>query len=186
MKKELKSKMELEVLKTMIAINKETTQDELWLKSDTPHMHEHYIKRLDSEIKTYVKRLKPLLVTNKKYVLNLTHSVLPYDDKNNFVQFLFDNMVYGKYVTEYDNYLYDINTPFAEHKYEGGGKTMDDNKSEIIECLHLSILTFYVDNDGNTIINGFVNGWEQQKVKVKINKNIFDTDFILNISLITI
>lgn len=177
MKKELKEKMELEVLKTMIAVNKETTQDELWLQSDTPHMHQHYLKRLNSEVKTYVETLRPLLKSNKEYVLNLTHSVLPYDEKNNFVQFLYDNMVYGEYKNEYDNFHYDIDS-FNE--------TNDDDKAEIIECLHLSIVTFYVDNDGNTIINGFLNGNDTEIVNVKVNKNIFDTDLILNISLITI
>ena len=63
---------------------------------------------------------------------------------------------------------------------------MDDNKSEIIECLHLSILTFYVDNEGNTIINGLFHGFDSEIVNVKVNKNIFDTDLIANISLVSI
>ena len=177
MNKELKTKMELEVLKTIICVNKETTQDELWLQSDTPHMHKHFLKRLDSNIKTYVKRLKTLLVPNKEYILDLGNSTIPYDEKDNFVQFLYDNMVYADYKGDYDEYHYDI---------DSFDKTNDEHKSEIIEILHLSILTFYVDDNGNTIINGLFHGFDSEIVNVKVSKNIFDTDLIADISLVSL
>jgi hypothetical protein len=62
------------------------------------------------------------------------------------------------------------------------GESMDDNKAEIIECLYLSRWTFYVDDNGNTIINGRPND-KRNKVNVVLNKNIFETDLIANISL---
>lgn len=182
----LKTKMDLEVLRQMIYVNTQITQDELYLQSDA-HMHEHLVKRLDRDIKYYVKELKSLLVPNKEYILNLAHSIIPYDKNDNFVQFLYDNMVYGEYKTEHDDFLYDKNTPFLIHRYSDyGGETMDDNKSEIIECLHLSILTFYVDDNGNTIINGMLNAYDNEKMNVKVSKNIFNTNLIANISLVSI
>lgn len=172
----MKEKLELEVLRQMIYVNTQITQDELYLQSDA-HMHEHLLKRLDRDTKTYVKELKSLLVPNKEYVLNLAHPIIPYNEFDNFVQFLYDNMVYGEYKTEYDYYFYDINQPHI---------TADDNKAEIIECLHLSILTFYVDDNGNTIINGMVNAYDNEKINVKVSKNIFNTNLIANISLVSL
>jgi len=187
MNKVLKTKMELESLRTQICINHQNIQDELWLTSNTPHMHKHYEKRLDNDIKTYLKTLRPLLENNKEYVLNLCEAVIPYDEKKNFVKFLYDNMVYGEYQTEHDNYFYDKSKPGKIHKYcDAGRGTMNENKSEIIECLHLSKIIFYVNIEGNTIINGFLNSYDNEIVNVEINKNIFDTDLIANISLVTI
>ena len=106
-------------------------------------------------------------------------------------------MIYGEYKDDYsygDDYLFDINTPFAKHIYKGGGETMEDNRAEIIECLHCSPFTFYVDDEGNTIINGrpyeinhyLVSYSENDKINVISNKNIFETDLIANISLASI
>jgi hypothetical protein len=96
-------------------------------------------------------------------------------------------MIYGEYQTEHDNYFYDKSKPGKIHKYcDAGRGTMNENKSEIIECLHLSKIIFYVNIEGNTIINGFLNSYDNEIVNVEINKNIFDTDLIADISLVTI
>jgi hypothetical protein len=101
-------------------------------------------------------------------------------------------MIYGEYKDGNDDYFYDESTPFKIHRYaQYGGETMDDNKAEIIECLHLSPFTFLVDDKGNTIINGrpydiehyLVSYSENSKINVVSNKNIFETDLIANISL---
>jgi hypothetical protein len=71
---------------------------------------------------------------------------------------------------------------------------MDDNKSEIIECLYVSKWTFMVDDKGNTIINGrpfdihqyLVSYLDTDKINVKVAKNIFETDMIANIVLCSI
>jgi hypothetical protein len=63
---------------------------------------------------------------------------------------------------------------------------MSENKSEIIECLHYAQFTFFVDNNGNTIINSRLDAEKNSNILVRLNKNIFDTDLIGNISLFTI
>jgi len=183
-KQSMKEKLELEVLRQMVYVNTQITQDELYLQSDA-HMHEHLLKRLDRDTKTYVKELKSLLVPNKEYILNLAHPIIPYNEFDNFVQFLYDNMVYGEYKTEDEDFFYDKNTPGKIHKYcDAGRGTMTENKSEIIEFLHLTQFTFFVDNEGNTNINGILN--EDTKINVILNKNIFETHLFSAISLFTI
>ena len=191
----LQTKIELEVLRTKICINHQNVEDELWLTSNTPHMHEHYEKELSNDIETYLETLRPLLVPNKTYVMDMHNPVLPYDDENNIVKFMYDDMVYGEYESYGDNYFYDKSKPAKIHKYcDAGRGTMSENKSEIIECLHCSPFTFLVDDDGNTIINGrpydihqyLVSYLDKDKINVKVAKNIFDTDLIANISLFTI
>ena len=92
MKKKLQTKIELEVLKTKISINHQNIEDELWLTSNTPHMHAHYEKELSNDIETYLETLRPLLVPNKTYVMDMPNQVLPYNDTNNIV----DNMMKGE------------------------------------------------------------------------------------------
>jgi hypothetical protein len=96
MKKKLQTKIELEVLKTKISINHQNIEDELWLTSNSPHMHAHYEKELSNDIETYLETLRPLLVPNKTYVMDMPNQVLPYNDTNNIVRFMYDNMVYRK------------------------------------------------------------------------------------------
>lgn len=184
--KNLLSKIELEVLRTKICINVQNIEDELWLTSNTPHMHKHYQKELDDDIETYVETLRPLLVRNKTYVMDMVNPVFPYDDKHNIVKFMYDNMVYGEYKNDFgEDYFYDKDKPGKIHKYcDAGRGTMCENKSEIIECLHYAQFTFFVDNDGNTIINKRLN--DDTKIHVILNKNIFETHLISAISLFTI
>ena len=188
------TKARLEVLKTKIAINSEMVSDEIWKRTDSPHMHDYYVDKLNTAKTEYLELLREVLVPNQTYVMDMENPILPYDDENHIVSFLYDNMIYGEYKDDYsygDDYLFDINTPFAKHIYKGGGETMEDNRAEIIECLHASPFTFLVDNDGNTVINGrpfeinhyLVSYSENDKINVVSNKNIFDTDLIANISL---
>lgn len=188
MKKKLQTKIELEVLKTKISINHQNIEDELWLTSNTPHMHAHYEKELSNDIETYLETLRPLLVPNKTYVMDMPNQVLPYHDTNNIVRFMYDNMVYGEYKDgDWEDYFYDKDKPGKIHKYcDAGRGTMSENKSEIIECLHYAQFTFFVDNNGNTIINSRLDAEKNSNILVRLNKNIFDTDLIGNISLFTI
>jgi hypothetical protein len=181
----LETKARLEVLKVKIGINSKMVSEGVWKQTDSPHMHEYYLKQLDEAKAEYLELLREVLVPNKTYVMDLENGILPYDEKNNIVPFLYDNMVYGEYKDKpYDeDYFYDINTPFKIHRYaQYGGETMDDNKAEIIECLYVSHWTFLVDDNGNTIINGRPNN-KRNKINVVSNKNIFETDLIANISL---
>ena len=59
---------------------------------------------------------------------------------------------------------------------------MDDNKAEIIECLYISQWEFNVNPNGVTIITGRPNDIDNT-IYVILNKNIFETDLIANISL---
>lgn len=187
----LETKIKLEVLKVKIAINSEMVSEKVWKQTDVPHMHEYYLKQLNEDTHEYLELLREVLVPNKTYVMDMENPIMVYDDKNHIVPFLYDNMVYGKYKDDGDDYLYDINTPGATHKYCEFGETMDDNKAEIIECLHASPFTFLVDDKDNTIINGrpynmeyyLVSYSEEAKINVISNKNIFHTDLIANISL---
>jgi hypothetical protein len=45
MNKELKTKMELEVLKVKIAINSEMVEEGVWKKTDSPQMHDYYLNQ---------------------------------------------------------------------------------------------------------------------------------------------
>ena len=190
MNKELKTKMELEVLKVKIGINSEMVQEEVWKETDSPQTHNYYLNELNENKKEYLELLREVLVPNQTYVMDMENPILMYSEEQetirSIVPFLYEHMIYGQY-KHYDDedYLYDINTPFAKHKYCVGGETMDDNKAEIIECLYVSQWTFFVDDNGNTIINGRPND-KKNKVNVILNKNIFDTDLIANISLASI
>ena len=190
----LETKIQLEALKVRIAIHSDMIQHDRWKDTDSPHMHEIYVEQLNEYKEEYLETLREGLVPNKTYVMNLENGILPYDEKNNIVPFLYDNMIYGQYKDDGDDYLYDINTPGAAHIYCEGGYTMDDNKSEIIECLYVSKWTFMVDDKGNTIINGrpfdihqyLVSYLDTDKINVKVAKNIFETDMIANIVLCSI
>lgn len=196
MKNLLETKIELELLRTKICINVQNIEDELWLTSNTPHMHEFYQNKLSDDMETYLETLRPLLLRNKTYVMDMKNPVFPFDEKHNIVKFMYDNMVYGEYKNDFgEDFFYDKNKPGKIHKYcDAGRGTMTENKSEIIECLYVSQWTFFVDDDGNTIINGrpydihqyLVSYLDTDKINVKVAKNIFDTDLIANISLFTI
>lgn len=188
------TKARLEVLKTKIAISSEILNNGFFSPTDLPNLKDFYRNELEQSKEVYLELLRDELVPNKTYVMDMENPILPYDDENHIVSFLYDNMIYGEYKDDYsygDDYLFDINTPFAKHIYKGGGETMEDNRAEIIECLHASPFTFLVDNDGNTIINGrpfeinhyLVPYSENDKINVVSNKNIFNTDLIANISL---
>jgi hypothetical protein len=188
----LQTKIQLEVLKVKIAINSEMVSEEVWKRTDVPHMHEYYLKQLNEDTQQYLELLREVLVPNKTYVMDMGNPIMAYDDKNHIVPFLYKHMVYGEYKSYGDDYLYDSSKPFLIHRYSDyGGETMDDNKAEIIECLHASPFTFLVDDKGNTIINGrpynmeyyLVSYSEEDKINVISNKNIFHTDLIANISL---
>ena len=88
MAKELKTKMELEVLKVKIAINSKMVSEELWKQTDYPHMHEHYVRELNEDKSEYLELLREVLVPNKTYLMDLYNLILPYDKKNNIVPFL--------------------------------------------------------------------------------------------------
>ena len=191
----LQTKATLEVLKVKIAINSKMVSEGVWKQTDSPHMHEYYLEQLDEDIEQYLQLLREVLVPNKTYVMDMENPILTYDEENHIVPFLYKHMVYGEYKSYGDDYLYDSSKPFLIHRYSDyGGETMDDNKAEIIECLHASPFTFLVDNKGNTIINGrpydmeyyLVSYSEEDKINVISNKNIFDTDLIANISLASI
>jgi hypothetical protein len=184
----LKTKMELEVLKVKIAINSQMVEEGVWKKTDSPQMHDYYLNQLNENEQEYLELLREVLVPNKTYTMDMENPIIMYSQEQetirSIVPFLYEHMIYGEYKDKpYDeDYFYDINTPFAIHKYCVGGETMDDNKAEIIECLYLSHWTFYIDDNGNTIINGRPND-KRNKVNVILNKNIFQTDLIANISL---
>jgi hypothetical protein len=185
----LETKIQLEALKVRIAIHSDMIHYKRWKDTDSPHMHEIYVEQLNKYKEEYLETLREVLVPNKTYVMDLHNGILPYDEENNIVPFLYDNMVYGEYNTTWDKYHFDISTPFAINKYcDAGNGSMEENKSEIIECLYISQWTFLVDDDGNTIINGRPDNdyWDTGKINVISNKNIFDTDLIANISLCSI
>jgi len=181
----LETKIQLEALKVRIAIHSDMIQHDRWKDTDSPHMHEIYVEQLNEYKEQYLETLREVLVPNKTYVMNLENGILPYDEKNNIVPFLYDNMIYGQYKDDGDDYLYDINTPGAAHIYCEGGYTMDDNKSEIIECLYVSKWEFNVNPNGVTIITGRPYDCNNT-IYVILNKNIFETDMIANISLCSI
>lgn len=186
-KKDLK--MRLEVCKTQLAINSEMVNERVWKETDTPHIHDYYVDKMNESKSEYLELLREVLVPNKTYVLDMQNPIIPYDDNNHIVPFLYKNMVYGEYKNDHDDYFYDKDKPGKIHKYcDAGRGTMDENKAEIIECLHCSPFTFLVDDDGNTIINGrpkYYN-YDGDIVDVKASANIFDTDIICNISLASI
>jgi hypothetical protein len=190
----LETKARLEVLKVKIGINSKMVSEGVWKRTDSPHMHEYYLEQLDEHIEQYLELLREVLVPNKSYVMDMENPILAYDEENHIVPFLYKNMIYGEYKSYGDDYLYDSSKPFLIHRYCDGGETMDDNKAEIIECLHASPFTFLVDDKGNTIINGrpydmeyyLVSYSEEDKINVISNKNIFETDLIANISLASI
>jgi len=191
----LETKIQLEALKVRIAIHSDMIQHNRWKDTNSPHMHEIYVEQLNEYKEQYLETLREVLVPNKTYVMDLENGILPYDEKNNIVPFLYDNMVYGEYKDDGDDYFYDKTTPAKIHKYcDAGRGTMTENKSEIIECLYVSKWTFMVDDKGNTIINGrpydieryLVSYSENAKINVLSNKNIFETDMIANIALCSI
>jgi hypothetical protein len=185
------TKARLEVLKTEIAVCTEIVNDDELSYNEVPSLKGVYLKKLNKAKEEYLELLRDELVPNRTYLMDMENSILPFDEENNIVPFLQKNMVYGRYESEHEDYLFDINTPFALHQYYGGGQTMEDNRAEIIECLYVSQWTFLVDDEGNTIINGrpydidryLVSYSENDTINVVCNKNIFDTDLIMNISL---
>ena len=181
----LETKIQLEALKVRIAIHSDMIQHNRWKDTDSPHMHEIYVEQLNEYKEEYLETLREVLVRNKTYVMDLQNGILPYDEENNIVPFLYDNMVYGQYKDNGD-YFYDKTTPAKIHKYcDAGRGTMTENKSEIIECLYVSKWTFMVDDKGNTIITGRPYDCDN-KINVKVAKNIFDTDMIAEIALCSI
>jgi hypothetical protein len=182
----LQNKTRLEVLKVRIGINTQMISDEVWKRTDAPHMHDYYIDKLNTAKTEYLDILREVLVPNKTYIMDMGNTIIPYDEDTNIVTFLRNNMVYGEYKTEHDDFFYDAEKPFVIHRYSDyGGETMEDNRAEIIECLYVSQWTFLVDDEGNTIINGRpeFDYYDGDVINVKITKNIFDTDLITNISL---
>lgn len=186
--KNLQNTTRLEVLKVKIGINTQMVNDEVWKRTDAPHMHDYHVSKLNTAKTEYLDILREVLVPNKTYIMDMGNTILPYDEENNIVPFLRNNMVYGEYRTEHDDYLFDINTPFAIHKYCAYGETMEQNRAEIVECLYVSHWTFLVDDEGNTIINGRpeFDYYDNDFINVKVTKNIFETDLIANISLASI
>jgi hypothetical protein len=185
------TKARLEVLKTKIAISLGMVNDGFFEPNDVPNLQGYYLNQLNQSKEEYLELLRDELVPNRTYLMDMENGILPFDEENNIVPFLQKNMVYGRYESEHEDYLFDINTPFALNQYYGGGQTMEDNRAEIIECLYVSQWTFLVDDEGNTIINGrpydidryLVSYSENDTINVVCNKNIFDTDLIMNISL---
>lgn len=180
------TKARLEVLKVRIAIETEMVSEGLWKETDSPHMHDYSIQKLNTAKTEYLETLREILVPNKTYIMDMSNPILQYDEENNIIPFLYKHMVYGEYKTEHEDFLYDSEKPFLIHRYsQYGGETMDDNRAEIIECLHCSPFTFYVDDEGNTIINGRpeYDTYDGDVINVKVASNIFDTEIIANISL---
>jgi len=183
----LETKVKLEVLKVKIGINTKMVSEEVWKRTDSPHMHDYYANELKEDTKEYLELLREVLVPNKTYVMDMCNSIMLYDKDNNIVPFLYENMVQGGYQSGYDTYLFNIDTPFAINKYCNAGEgTMEENRAEIVECLYLSQWTFFVDDEGNTIINGRPDEYDDEEIYVKVNTNIFNTDLIMNISLVSI
>jgi hypothetical protein len=190
MNKELKTKMELEVLKVKIGINSQMVEEGVWKKTDSPQMHDYYLNELNQNEKEYLELLREVLIPNQTYVMDMENPIIMYSEEQetirSIVPFLYEHMIYGQYKHfDDEDYLYDINTPFAKHKYCEGGETMNDNKAEIIECLYVSQWEFNVNPNGVTIITGRPND-EDNTIYVILNKNIFETDLIANISLVSI
>jgi len=188
MTKELKAKMQLEVLKVKIGINSEMVQEEVWKKTDSPQMHDYYLNQLNENKKEYLELLREVLIPNKTYTMDMENPILMYCEEQetirSIVPFLYEHMIYGEYKHYEDDYFYDKSKPGKIHKYCNAGRgTMSENKSEIIECLYVSQWTFYVNIEGHTIINGRPYERNNITLNVEVNKNIFDTDLIANISL---
>lgn len=177
------TKARLEVLKTKISISREILDNGFFSPTDLPQVKDFYLKNLNESKEEYLELLREVLVPNKTYVMDLENGILPYDEENNIVPFLHNNMIYGRYESEHEDYLFDINTPFATHKYCEFGETMEDNRAEIIECLYVSQWEFNVNPNGVTIITGRPYDYDGDTIYVIVNKNIFDTDLIANISL---
>lgn len=179
--KNLQDKVRLETLKVRMGIDTELLSEGI--------NSEYYTDKLNTEKTEYLETLRELLVPNKTYIMDMSNAILPYDADNNIVSFLYENMVYGEYRTEHDDFLYDADKPFLIHRYSDyGGETMEDNRAEIVECLHLSQWTFLVDDEGNTIINGRpkYDYYDGDVINVKVASNIFNTDLIANIVLASI
>lgn len=185
------TKARLEVLKTKIAISLGMVNDGFFEPNDVPNLQGYYLNQLNKSKEEYLELLRDELVPNRTYLMDMENGILPFDEETHIVSFLSNNMIYGRYESGNEDYLFDINTPFATHKYCEFGETMEDNRGEIIECLYVSQWTFLVDDEGNTIINGrpydidryLVSYSENDTINVVCNKNIFDTDLIMNISL---
>jgi hypothetical protein len=185
------TKARLEVLKTKIAISLGMVNDGFFEPNDVPNLQGYYLNQLNKSKEEYLELLRDELVPNRTYLMDMENGILPFDEETHIVSFLSNNMIYGRYESDNEDYLFDINTPFATHKYCEFGGTMEDNRGEIIECLYVSQWTFLVDDEGNTIINGrpydidryLVSYSENDTINVVCNKNIFDTDLIMNISL---
>ena len=185
------TKARLEVLKTKIAISLGMVNDGFFEPNDVPNLQGYYLNQLNKSKEEYLELLRDELVPNRTYLMDMENGILPFDEETHIVSFLSNNMIYGRYESGNEDYLFDINTPFATHKYCEFGETMEDNRGEIIECLYVSQWTFLVDDEGNTIINGrpydidryLVSYSENDTINVISNKNIFDTDLIMNISL---
>jgi hypothetical protein len=185
------TKARLEVLKTKIAISSGMVNDGFFEPNDVPNLQGYYLNQLNQSKEEYLELLRDVLVPNRTYLMDMENGILPFDEETHIVSFLSNNMIYGRYESDNEDYLFDINTPFATHKYCEFGETMEDNRGEIIECLYVSQWTFLVDDEGNTIINGrpydidryLVSYSENDTINVVCNKNIFDTDLIMNISL---
>jgi len=177
------TKARLEVLKTKIAISSGIVNDGFFEPNDVSNLQGYYLNQLNQSKEEYLELLRDVLVPNRTYLMDMQNGILPYDEDNNIVPFLSKNMVYGRYESEHDDYLFDINTPFAKHKYCEGGETMEDNRAEIIECLYVSQWEFNVNPNGVTFITGRPYDYDGDTIYVIVNKNIFDTDLIMNISL---
>jgi len=183
----LEKKIKLEVLKVKIAYHTKMISDYIWQRTDSAHMHDIYVNRLNEYKEEYLELLRDILVPNKTYVMDMGNSIMLYDEDNNIIPFLYKNMTFGQLKNEHDDYLFDDSTPFEIHKYcDAGEGTMEENRAEIVECLHLSEWEFNVNPNGVTIITGRPYNWDDESVYVIVNKNIFDTDLIMNISLASI
>jgi hypothetical protein len=183
----LQKKIKLEGLKVKIGINTEIVSHEIYKETDTPHMHDYYVEKLNEYKEEYLELLRSVLVPNKTYAMDMGNSITLWDDTNNIVSFLYKNMIYGEYKDGYEDYFYDKSTPGKIHKYCNAGKgTMSENRAEIVECLHVSDWTFKVEDNGMTVITGRAYDWDTEKIYVVLNKDIFDTDLIMNISLTSI
>lgn len=183
----LETKIKLEVLKVKIAYHTKMISEYMWQRTDSAHMHDIYVNKLNEYKEEYLELLRSILVPNQTYVMDMGNTIMLYDDENNIVPFLYKNMIYGEYKGYNDDYFYDKSTPGKIHKYCHAGKgTMTENKSEIIECLYCSDWTFKVEDNGMTVITGRPYDWDDDKIYVVVNKDIFDTDFIMNISLASI
>ena len=120
MTKELKAKMQLEVLKVKIGINSQMVEEGVWKKTDSPQMHDYYLNELNQNEKEYLELLREVLIPNQTYVMDMENPIIMYSQEQetirSIVPFLNEHMIYGQYkhYDDEDN-LYDINTPFAIH-----------------------------------------------------------------------